>query len=115
MIFRGKKMILIVVIALMSGCTSNQTKPMVEAQNNEIKMLQEYKMEIIKREARTPKEMLRKKADLKMVDDQIKSAIAVQQNSQSIENQKNKNTISNIITGVGAVGAAAWGIHELTN
>ncbi|SKA09498.1 hypothetical protein SAMN02745174_02535 [Cetobacterium ceti] len=99
---------------LLGGCTSSTTAVMRENQNNEIAMLQEVKRKILLRPAKTPKEMLTKKADLKMVDDQIASAIKVQQNAQNIQNQKTDNIIKSVVTGVGAVGAAAWGIHEIT-
>lgn len=99
---------------LMGGCAPSSTSTLRETQNNEIAMLQEVKRQILLRPANTPKEMLTKKADLKIVDDQIESAMKVQQNAQSIQNQKTNNTIKSVVTGVGAVGAAAWGIHELT-
>ncbi|MGL5208381.1 hypothetical protein [Cetobacterium sp.] len=106
--------IIILLSMLIGGCTSSSTAALRETQNNEIAMLQEVKRQILLRPANTPKEMLTKKADLKMVDDQIASAIKVQQNAQNIQNQKTNNTIKSVVTGVGAVGAAAWGIHELT-
>lgn len=112
-----KRKFLIVTIllgVLLGGCTSSSTSTLRETQNNEIAMLQEVKRQILLRPANTPKEMLAKKADLKIVDDQIESAMKVQQNAQSIQNQKTNNTIKSVVTGVGAVGAAAWGIHELT-
>lgn len=111
-----KKILIITVLLSMiiGGCAPSSTTVLRESQNNEIAMLQEVKRQILLRPANTPKEMLTKKADLKMVDDQIISAIEVQQNAQNIQNQKTDNTIKSVITGVGAVGAAAWGIHELT-
>lgn len=111
-----KKVILVTILLLMTigGCAPSSTTVLRETQNNEIAMLQEVKRQILLRPTNTPKEMLTKKADLKMVDDQIASAIKVQQNAQSIQNQKTNNTIKSVITGVGAVGAAAIGIHELT-
>ena len=104
----------ILLSMILGGCTPSSTAIMRETQNNEIVMLQEVKKQILLRPANTPKEMLTKKADLKMVDDQITSAMKVQQNAQNIQNQKTNNTIKSVVTGVGAVGAAAWGIHELT-
>ena len=111
-----KKILTIIILLTMMfvGCAPSSTTVLREAQNNEIAMLQEVKRQILLRPANTPKDMLTKKADLKMVDDQIASAIKVQQNAQNIQNQKTNNTIKSVVTGVGAVGAAAWGIHELT-
>lgn len=112
-----KKRILTTVVLLsmiIGGCTPSSTATLRETQNNEIAMLQEVKRQILLRPANTPKEMLTKKADLKMVDDQIASAMKVQQNAQNIQNQKTNNTIKSVVAGVGAVGAAAWGVHELT-
>ncbi|WP_426709551.1 hypothetical protein [Cetobacterium sp. SF1] len=112
-----KKKFLVITILLsmmIGGCAPSSTSVLRETQNNEIAMLQETKRQILLRPANTPKEMLTKKADLKMVNDQIVAAMQVQQNAQNIQNQKTDNTIKSVITGVGAVGAAAWGIHELT-
>ncbi|MBC2855463.1 hypothetical protein H3N56_03005 [Cetobacterium sp. 2A] len=99
---------------LIGGCAPSSTAVLREAQNNEIAMLQDVKRQILLRPANTPKEKLAKKGDLKMVDDQIASSMKVQQNAQNIQNQKTNNTIKSVVTGVGAVGAATWGIHELT-
>lgn len=105
--------IIILLTMAMGGCTS-ATSNLRESQNNEIAMLQEAKRKILLRPAKTPKEMLAKKADLKIIDDEIRSAMLVQQNAQSIQNQKTNNTIKSVVTGVGAVGATVWGIHQLT-
>lgn len=111
-----KKILTAIILATMiiGGCTNNQTAQMREQQNTEIAMLQEVKRQILLRPAPTAKDILQKKAELKVVDEQIDSAIKVQNNAQNIQNQKTDNTIKSVITGVGAVGAAAWGIHELT-
>ncbi|MGL6065239.1 MAG: hypothetical protein ACRC0S_09175 [Fusobacteriaceae bacterium] len=112
-----KKKILSTVILLsmlVGGCAPSSTAILREGQNNEIMMLQTLKRQILLTPATTPKEMLAKKAELKLVDDQLSSAMIVQQNAQSIQNQKTSNAIKSVITGVGAVGAAAIGIHEIT-
>lgn len=105
--------IIILLTMALGGCTS-ATSNLREQQNNEILMLQEVKRKILLRPAKTPKEMLTKKADLKMVDDQIRSAMRVQQNAQSIQNQKTNNTIKSVVSGATAIGATAWGIYKLT-
>ena len=112
---KNKCLIIMLLLSMMiGGCAPSSTAVLRESQNNEIAMLQEVKRQILLRPANTPKEMLTKKADLKMVDEQIASSMKVQQNAQNIQNQKTNNTIKSVVTGVGAVGAAAWGIHELT-
>ena len=86
-----KKKILVTTILLsmmIGGCAPSSTAVLRETQNNEIAMLQEVKRQILLRPANTPKEMLTKKADLKMVDDQIASAMKVQQNAQNIQNPR---------------------------
>lgn len=112
-----KKRIVAITLLLalaLGGCTPSSTAVMRENQNSEIAMLQEVKRTILLRPANTPKEMLSKKADLKMVEDQIASAMNVQQNAQNIQNQKTSNVLKSVVTGVTAVGAAAYGVHQLT-
>lgn len=73
---------------IIGGCAPSSTALLRESQNNEIARLQQIKQQILLRPTHNPKEMLMKKADLKMVNDQIASAIKVQQNAQNIQNQK---------------------------
>ena len=111
-----KKSVLLTLLVgmFLTGCTNNQTKQLVEQQNKEVIALQQLKMQVLARPTKNAQELLQKKAELKVIDDEIKSAQAAQANAQQIENEKNSNMIKNVITGTGAVIGTAFTIHELT-
>lgn len=106
--------ILLVMLLIGSGCTNSQTGRLVEQQNSEILALQSVKRQILLENANTPEALLKKKAKLKIVNDEIRSAQGTQLSAQSIQNQKTDNTVKNVLTGVGALAGTVAIIHNLT-
>lgn len=104
----------LLVTLILGGCTNSQTKMLVEQQNAEVLALQETKRAILMREAKTAEEVMRKKVDLKMINDEIEAAQKAQANAQQIQNEKTTNAVKGVLTGVGAVIGTAVTVHELT-
>lgn len=106
--------ILLVMLLAGSGCTNSQTGRLVEQQNAEVLALQSTKRQILLEDANTPEALLRKKAKLKIVNDEIRAAQNAQMNAQTIQNQKTDNTVKGVLTGVGALVGTAAVIHNIT-
>ena len=110
-----KKIAITILLPLMilGGCTNSQTAMLVEQQNNEVLQLQQTRNAILARPTKNAKELLQKKAELKLVNDQIKASQEAQAKAQAIENEKTNNTIKGVITGVGAVIGTAATINHI--
>lgn len=111
-----KRMICIGLLTLLmfGGCTNSQTKMLIEQQNQEVLALQETKRAILARETKNAQELLQKKAELKIINDEIAAAQAAQANAQAIQNQKTGNVVKGVLTGVGAIAGTAAAIYQLT-
>ena len=118
-IYLGGKMKKIITVLLLTtiflgGCTNSQTQQLVEQQNSEVMALQEAKKAILARPTKNAQELLQKKAELKVINDEIKAAQEAQAKAQDIQNQKTNNTIKGVLTGVGAAIGTAATIHQIT-
>ena len=111
-----KKIIAITLLSLLAlgGCTNSQTKMLVEQQNQEVLALQETKKAILARPTKNAQELLQKKAELKVINDEIAAAQAAQAKAQEIQNQKTSNTVKGVLTGVGAAIGTAATIYQIT-
>lgn len=112
---KKKIAVFILLGAIFGGCTNSQTKMLVEQQNSEVIALQEVKRSIMMRKTNNAQELLQKKAELKIVNDEIKAAQDAQAKAQAIQNQKTNNTVKGVLTGVGAVIGTAATIHNIVN
>lgn len=87
---------------------------LVEQQNQEVLALQETKKAILARPTKNAQELLQKKAELKVINDEIAAAQAAQAKAQEIQNQKTSNTVKGVLTGVGAAIGTAATIYQIT-
>lgn len=111
---KNKILVLTLLLGVIIGGCSSSTSQLRDSQTSEILMLQDTKKQILLREAKTPKDLAKKNADLQIVNRQIDKALEVQEKAQAIQNAQTNNTIKSVVTGAAAVGGAVWGIHELT-
>ena len=95
--------VILLTLLSLTGCANNQTKMLVQQQNQEVLQLQKVKNDILMRPTRNAKELLQKKAELKIVNDEIVSAQKAQANAQQISNEQTNNNVKGVLTGVGAV------------
>lgn len=110
-----KKLLLGCLLVLgLIGCTNSQTAALVEQQNAEVLALQQMRRQILLRPTRNAQELAYKKAELKMIDDEIRATQYAQYNAQQIQSQKTNNAVKGVITGVGAVLGTAATIHHIT-
>lgn len=105
---------MLLLTLVVGGCTNTQTGRLVEQQNAEVISLQNTKRQILLENANSAEALLRKKAKLKIINDEIKAAQTAQMNAQKIQNQKTDNTVKGVLTGIGAVAGTAALIHNLT-
>lgn len=103
-----KKILLCFIIIGLMGCS--KTTALREEQNNQIIMLQDMKKQILLRPAHGEHELNLKNKELEMIDNQLKMAMRVQQNSQDVQNQKNKNMMGGVLTGLGVASI----VHYIT-
>ena len=106
--------VLLLTTIFLGGCTNSQTQQLVEQQNSEVMALQEAKKAILARPTKNAQELKQKKAELKVIKDEIKAAQEAKAKAQDIQNQKTNNTIKGVLTGVGAAIGTAATIHQIT-
>lgn len=100
--------VILLTLLSLAGCSNNQTKMLVQQQNQEVLQLQNIKNQILMRPTKNARELLQKKAELKVVNDEIVAAQKAQSNAQQISNEQTNNNVKGVLTGVGAIlGTAA--------
>ena len=110
-----KKLSLVLVLSTLlvtAGCTTSQE--LVKNQNQEIVMLQQQRAMIISRPTKNAQEMLIKKKDLKLVNDQINQSIYTARHAQQMSNEQTNNNMKGAIGGIGAILGTAAVIHSIT-
>ena len=111
-----KKLSLVLVLSALllatTGCTSSQE--LVKNQNQEIVMLQQQRAAIIARETKTAEEMLIKKKDLKLINEQIDQSIYTARHAQQMSNEQTNNNMKGALGGIGAILGTAAVIHSVT-
>ncbi len=111
-----KKLSLVLVLSALllatAGCTSSQE--LVKNQNQEIVMLQQQRATIIARETKTAQEMLIKKKDLKLINEQIDQSIYTARHAQQMSNEQTNNNMKGALGGIGAILGTAAVIHSVT-
>ena len=111
-----KKISLVLVLSAIllgtAGCTSSQE--LVKNQNQEIVMLQQQRATIIARETKTAQEMLIKKKDLKLINEQIDQSIYTARHAQQMSNEQTNNNMKGALGGIGAILGTAAVIHSVT-
>jgi uncharacterized membrane protein len=111
-----KKLSLVLVLSTLllatAGCTSSQE--LVKNQNQEIVMLQQQRATIIARQTKTAKEMLIKKKDLKLINEQIDQSIYTARHAQQMSNEQTNNNMKGALGGLGAILGTAAVIHSVT-
>ena len=97
------------------GCTSSQE--LVKNQNQEIMMLQQQRAIIIGRPTNNEQEMLVKKNDLKLINDQINQSMVTARQAQEMSNDQTNNNMKGTLGAIGGIGAVlgtAAVIHKIT-
>ncbi len=111
-----KKLSLVLVLSTLllatAGCTSSQE--LVKNQNQEIVMLQQQRATIVARPTRNAKEMLIKKKDLKLINEQIDQSIYTARHAQQMSNEQTNNNMKGALGGLGAILGTAAVIHSVT-
>ena len=111
-----KKLSLVLVLSTLllatAGCTSSQE--LVKNQNQEIVMLQQQRATIIARPTKNAQEMLIKKKDLKLINEQIDQSIYTARHAQQMSNEQTNNNMKGALGGIGAILGTAAVIHSVT-